>query len=118
VIWRIRSRSIFADLAESGRRVRSGPIRMMYVPLPSEHPQLAMAMGRRFGNAVERNRARRRVRAAFAAGWQPGRSPMGAFLVSGNRQLLTARFSSIVEATSDCLTQLEGASKRAGSEGR
>lgn len=79
---------------------------MTYVPIPTDHPQVAMAIGRRFGNAVERNRGRRRIRAAFGQGWKPGDAPSGAYLVTGGRSILTVPFDSLVAATESCLHQL------------
>jgi len=75
-------------------------------------PQVAYALGRRFGTAVERNRARRRLRDAFAQSWadQINTSPAlrldGAFLLSGRRSLLTTPFSGLIADVTTCLTRL------------
>ncbi|MEM9131393.1 MAG: ribonuclease P protein component [Actinomycetota bacterium] len=103
MIWRIRSKRVFGQLGAGGHRVTSGPVRLTYVALPSAHPQLAMAIGRRFGNAVERNRARRRVRRAFAAAWETTGGPEGAYLVTGSRSLLSMPFDALVSRLGDCL---------------
>lgn len=83
--------------------MKSGPVRLTYVATPSAHPQLAMAIGRRFGNAVERNRARRRVRSAFAAAWADSEGPEGAYLVTGSRSLLSMPFDRLVGRLGECL---------------
>ena len=63
VIWRIDRRDTFLAL-RSARRVRSGPLAASWVPGdPAEPPRVALAVGRRIGNAVVRNRVRRQLRA-------------------------------------------------------
>jgi hypothetical protein len=89
--------------------------------------ELAYALGRRYGTAVERSRARRRLRDAFTTAWaryrgqhtpggektadrsghHPAPDPViGAFLLSGSRRVLTAPFADLVENMADCLGQL------------
>ena len=88
--------------------MRSGPVRLSYVPLSSPHPQLAFAIGRRFGNAVARNRARRRLRAAFSAAWTATPSaPAGAYLLMADPVVLTAPFDGLEQAIRSCLGKLE-----------
>ena len=75
MVWRIGDRATFEALRRSGRRARRGPVTVTYAPV-GEGPQarVAYAVGRRVGNAVTRNRVRRRLRAAVAqaAGLRPG----------------------------------------------
>lgn len=84
----------------------------------SGSPQVAFALGRSFGKAVDRNRGRRRLRAAFVEVWQdqdPSRSEAmaGAFVLSGSRGLLTAPFAQLLADVEACFgrlaTRLEGA---------
>ena len=66
LIWRVRDRATFEALAGARRR-RAGPVSLRFLTDGSDDPpQVAYAIGRRFGTAVERNRARRRLRAAVA----------------------------------------------------
>ncbi len=81
---------------------------MTFIPVPTGHPQLAFGLGRRFGTAVERNRARRRLRAAFhqveAGAGQP--VALGAYLVSADRSALDVPFPSLVGSVGRCLSQV------------
>lgn len=91
--------------------MRSGPVRLTFVPLDTPHPMVAFAIGRRFGNAVERNRARRRMRAVFGAVWTPG-DPLGAYQVSVTRAALGAPTTELTDALSRCLQQLTATQRR------
>jgi len=88
--------------------VRSGPVRVSYVSVLGAQPQLAFAIGRRFGNAVTRNRARRRLQAAFHSAWEasPG-APTGAYLMMADRAVLTVPFSGLEQAVRSCLAKVE-----------
>jgi ribonuclease P protein component len=82
VIWRIRDRATFARFRRDGRRFRIGPVWMTVIPAPTAvPPRVAYAVGRSAGNAVDRNRVRRRLRAlvhAHAAELVPGWYLVGA----------------------------------------
>lgn len=74
-------------------------------------PQLAFAMGRSFGGAVERNRGRRRLRAAFVEAWGALGSERverlgGAYLVTGSRSILVAPFRQLVADVEACFDAL------------
>ena len=64
---RVHSRRQFERLAKPSRRGRSGPFRVLFAE-PSESPEefgVAYAIHRSVGNAVTRNRIRRRLRAVL-----------------------------------------------------
>jgi ribonuclease P protein component len=76
----IRSRRTFDQLRRSGRRGRSGPLTVSYRPEPAwDRPEVGYAIGRRVGNAVVRNRLRRRLRAIVNE--QAPTLPVGAYMV-------------------------------------
>ena len=79
-VWRVRDRATFVELRRRGRRVRRGPVSVTFVANgSSEPPKVAYAVGSRVGNAVGRNRLRRRLR-AVVADLAPEMRP-GAYLV-------------------------------------
>lgn len=95
-------------------------------PYELDRVEVAYALGRRYGTAVERNRARRRLRDAFSSAWvqyreqhlstedDPRGSELrpapdivtGAFLLSGTRRVLTAPFADLVDNMLGCLGRL------------
>jgi ribonuclease P protein component len=94
LIWRVRDRATFAALARAERHVQ-GPITVRVVPAKAEGPARVAYAVRGAGNAVARNRLRRRLRAAV------GRTEAdllagGAYLVSARREALTMPFDALV----------------------
>jgi len=66
LIWRVRDRGTFEALGRAPARA-AGPVRLRSVPTAPGEPCVAYAVGRPVGNAVARNRLRRRLRAAVRA---------------------------------------------------
>jgi len=84
VAWRIRDRATFEALRRDGRRSRRGQVTVTFVAgVGPDVPRVAYAVGRRAGGAVERNRLRRRLRAAVDE--VAGTLPPGAYLVAAGR---------------------------------
>jgi len=71
--WTTRGRSVFNALKQA-RTLRSGPLTLACLPGLLPPPRLAYAIGKTTGNAVVRNRLRRRLREAVrhAPGLPPG----------------------------------------------
>jgi ribonuclease P protein component len=96
LIWRVRDRATFAVLARAERHAR-GPVTIRFVPGESDAPpRVAYAVGG-VGNAVVRNRLRRRLRAAVAQA-EAELAAGGAYLVSARRDALTMPFDTLAEA--------------------
>jgi ribonuclease P protein component len=94
-VARLRGRRAFADLATHGRTVRSGLLRVRYLAAPGS-PSVGYAIGRKYGSAVERNRLRRRLRAAVATATTPLTS--GFYLISADPAAAKASFDDLVVA--------------------
>jgi ribonuclease P protein component len=106
LIWPIRERSTFRALAQ-GRRRRRGAVMVAcaVVGPASEPPRVAYAVGRRVGNAVVRNRVRRRLRAAtrmHAETLVAGR----AYLVSAAGAAAASTYAELSAALHDSLRAL------------
>src|SRR5205085_5175455 len=97
LIWRVRDRATFEALARA-RRQRSGPVSLRFCLTDGrgDPPRVAYAIGRHFGTAVERNRARRRLRAAVALE-QALLLDGGAYLVAAERSVMTLPFPTLCD---------------------
>ncbi len=107
----IRSRQTYADLRKHARKGRNGPITVQFLPQPDWlQSQVAYAIGRQCGGAVERNRLRRRMRAVL--GEQAQVLPTGAYLVRSSpdgpsltyEQLKEAMIQALEKATTPRVT--------------
>jgi ribonuclease P protein component len=105
LIGGITRRSTFDRLRREGVRVRRGALGLTYVPFDASRPEVAIAVGRRLGNAVRRNRWRRRLRAQFDARIRRGALASGAYLVQVQTPLdelsasaLDAEVSAVLDA--------------------
>lgn len=79
----VRSRVVFAELRRHSSKGRSGPVTVSFLDQPDwDRPQVAYAVTRTVGNAVERNLLRRRIRAILFE--QSAGLPVGAYLVRCN----------------------------------
>lgn len=92
MIGRIRSRDEFERLRRSGRRVRIDPFWCSHLIEPSaDIAQVAFAINRTVGNAVVRNRLRRRLRAIL----NHSDLPPGLYLIGCRPQAAELSFDQI-----------------------
>lgn len=83
MVWRIRDRATFEALRRSTARARRGALTVTYAPVgDAPQPRVGYAVGKRVGNAVARNRLRRRLRAAAGETGGTGDLALGAYLIS------------------------------------
>jgi ribonuclease P protein component len=108
-VGRLRGRRAFADLAQRGRTVRSGPLRVRYLAAPEDSsigPSVGYAIGKRTGGAVVRNRIRRRLRAAVSHTTTPLTS--GFYLISTDPSAATIPFAKLVSDVDNVVIALTG----------
>jgi len=82
VVGRIRRRATFRALTRPDGRAKRGPVSVVFSrdgAEAAERPLVGYAIGRSHGGAVERNRLRRRLRAAVRASGAD--LPVGAYLL-------------------------------------
>lgn len=109
LIWRIRDRATFEALARAPRH-RAGALSLRYVASTAGvPPRVAYTVGRQVGNAVERNRLRRRLRAVVAA-HEAELQRGGAYLLGAERRAMTLDHTSVDTAVSELLRAVRGVS--------
>ncbi len=62
---RVRKRKHYLDIYQRGRRVHSNNFTVILSPNPSGEKRLGVAVGKKVGNAVKRNRIKRLLREFF-----------------------------------------------------
>jgi len=98
----IRSRRTYADLRRPSGRGRQGPVTVSYLERPDwERSEVAYAVNRRVGSAVQRNLLRRRMRAIL--GEQAADLPTGAYLVRSGPEGPSLDFHELKVAMSQAL---------------
>jgi ribonuclease P protein component len=99
LIWRVRGQASFRALAR-GRRRAAGDLEVRTVVLASgeDPPRVAFAVGRSVGNAVTRNRVRRKLRVATRANAD--------LLLPGSGYLVRAQPGAVAAPTSELASTL------------
>lgn len=98
VIEPLRNRDDFGELRESGRTVNTPFLRFRYVKNETSSWKIGYAIGRPYGNAVQRNRLRRRLRHCWADAGVKAAHGGGLILVSPTRQTNEASFTQLLDA--------------------
>lgn len=111
-LWRVTDRSAFQVIRKTGRRARSGPLTVSWLPpTPTQEadpPRAAFAIGRSVGGAVVRNRIRRRLRAALRGLVVEERLPRGSYLLGGDAELASLPWPALQSALADAVTTATG----------
>jgi ribonuclease P protein component len=103
LIDRVRERDAFLRLRRDGVRVRTNSLWCSFVPDPKlAPPQVAFAIGRAVGSAVQRNRLRRRLRAILAT----SDVPPGLYLFGAQRATSERTFDELQQAVTALLSQV------------
>lgn len=79
----------------AGVRTKSGPVTVIRLATDLDHPRLGIVAGRRLGNAVTRNRVKRRIRAAAT---EANLDPASDYVIVPTAAAATVPFEDLVAA--------------------
>jgi ribonuclease P protein component len=100
----VRGRDSFSALSRHGRRVREGPLTVVYRAGPDE-ARVAFSVSRSVGPAVVRNRLRRRLRAL----WRDHEPAPGDYLILTAPPATRLSFAELGDRLQAALARLEPA---------
>jgi ribonuclease P protein component len=93
----LRNRADFQRVYRRGRRLRTVGLTVLMLEGPSAVPRIGIVAGKKVGNAVNRNRTKRRLReAAFLANLRPHTD----YILIANPECNEMAFRDLVEAIS------------------
>lgn len=89
----LRTSRDFRRVLSTGRRVRRGAVTVVAAPSPEAGPRVGLVAGRGIGNAVRRNRAKRRIRHALReVSLEQGMD----YVIIADRQVVEADFQDLI----------------------
>ncbi|GAB4574980.1 MAG: ribonuclease P protein component [Anaerolineae bacterium] len=94
---RLRRNEDFQRLRSEGRKVAHPLLVMVVAPNQCAHNRYGVIASRRLGNAVARNRAKRRIREAIRH-WHPHIPPGHDLLFIARHPVLTCAYPALVDA--------------------
>ena len=109
---RLRKRAQFLNAAK-GRRAGRNSFSLQAVAVADEVPGLGLTVTKKAGNSPERNRIRRRLRAAARACGEMFR-PQHDYVLVGRREALSAPFAKVVSDLSSAIAKVHASPRDAG----
>lgn len=104
---RLTASAEFQALFQQGKRVDRPALIVLYRDVP-DTTRVGFAVSRKLGNAVQRNRARRRLREAYRVA-RPSAPLHAAIVIIGRPAVLTAPFPVLVDQLRQALAAVPGA---------
>jgi ribonuclease P protein component len=113
---RLRARGEFTLVQKQGRRVATTYMTVLALPNALEHDRLGVIASRRFGGAVKRNRAKRRIREIFRqqhpdTSRERGLRPLDVVVIP-RRELLRASYETLKADFAGALGRLDRARRQ------
>lgn len=103
------SQATFQALRRPEGRARRGPLSVRWVRLDGDEVQVSYAISKRCGNAVRRNRIRRRTKSAIRLVSQG--IPAGAYLITTEAEVATMNFQELTDQLAGALALAAGGSR-------
>lgn len=102
--YRSLASSGFGPVFRTGRRFEAAPVLVISAPAAPGPPQVGIVAGRAVGNAVRRNRAKRRLREALR---RVELRPGTAYVVVASKEVVAIPFDLLVERLDEAIAGSE-----------
>jgi ribonuclease P protein component len=111
---RLRKRALFRKVYEEGRFVANHMLAVHFIPQLGHSRRIGFSAGKRLGNAVVRNRCKRRLRECYRL--HQFEVPLGMdMIVVARRDLVNAKWEKIVSAFLDAIRRSRTVMEKSGS---